>query len=67
VQVVLRAPKIHCGGCVAAVTDALRSLPGVTRAEADAVSKEVRVEYDPARVNEADIRAAMASAGFPAG
>ena len=63
---VYKAPRIHCSGCVATVTGALRKLPGVERVEASDETKEVRVDFDPSRVTDAQIRAAMAAAGFPA-
>jgi len=64
-QATLKVPKIHCSGCVTTVTAAVRQLPGVQRVEASDVTREVQVEFDPARVDEARIRGALAAVGYP--
>lgn len=61
----LKVPRIHCSGCVRTVTTAVQKLAGVERVEASDATKEVRVEFDPARVDEAKIRGALASVGYP--
>jgi len=65
-QATLKVPKIHCSGCVNTVTTAVRKLPGVTNVEASDFNKEVKIEFDPAAVDEAKIRSALASVGYPA-
>lgn len=62
----LKVPKIRCDGCVATVERTLSALPGVERAAASEQSKEVRITFDPARVSEAQLRASLTSAGYPA-
>ncbi|CAA9560554.1 MAG: hypothetical protein AVDCRST_MAG49-2516 [uncultured Thermomicrobiales bacterium] len=65
-QATLTAPDISCGHCVATVQTALGTLDGVRRAEADATTKQVLVEFDPDRVSEARIREVLDEAGYPA-
>jgi len=52
-QATLKVPKIHCSGCVNTVTTAVKQLPGVTTVQASDATKEVRIEFDPAAVDEA--------------
>lgn len=62
----LKVPRIHCSGCVNTVTTAVQRLAGVQRVEASEVTKEIKVEFDPARVDETKIRSTLASVGYPA-
>lgn len=64
-QTILTAPKIHCDGCAQTIRDALTLLQGVQGIEVDVNRKKVTVTYDPARLPLAEIRTAMARAGFP--
>ena len=59
-------PKIHCGGCEQTVTTAVTKLPGVAKVQASATTKKVLVEFNPANVDEAKIRDALKSVGYPA-
>lgn len=57
-------------GCCAvmaddAIRDELLSLPGVSRVEVDITTGRILVEFDPARVTEAEIAAALAGLGYP--
>jgi copper chaperone len=65
-QATLKIPRIHCSGCVNTVTTAVKKLPGVTSVEASDATKEVTIEFDPARVDEARIRSTLAAVGYPA-
>lgn len=65
-QATLKVPRIHCSGCVNTVTNAVRKLPGVQTVQASDVSKQITVEFDPARVDETKIRSALAAVGYPA-
>jgi len=56
--------QMDCGGCENAVRTILRLTDGVLRAEADHRRSEVRVQFDPARVTEGELRATLADAGF---
>jgi copper chaperone CopZ len=63
---VFRVPRIRCEGCAQTITQALAGVSGVTGTRVAVAEKEVRVACDPARVDEAGIRQALAGAGFPA-
>jgi len=65
-QATLKVPKIHCSGCVNTVTNTVKKLPGVTSVVANDATKEVKIEFDAAAVDEAKIRNALASVGYPA-
>ncbi len=59
--------KVHgmsCAHCHAAVTKALRDVPGVTSAEVDGPKAEARVGYDPAKVTVAQLTKAVEDAGY---
>lgn len=53
-----------CGGCVAHVQDALKALPGVTKAKADLASGMVEAEYD-SPATPAMMAEALGKAGYP--
>lgn len=55
---------MHCGGCENAVRTILRMTDGVLRAEADHRQSEVRVQFDPDRVTEEQLRLKLADSGF---
>ncbi len=62
---VYRVPKIKCEGCVETITKALSGLPGVLATEVRIPAKEVRVEFDAARLEEGRVRQTLVEAGFP--
>jgi copper chaperone len=55
-------PDMTCGGCVGAVTRAIRAIDGMARIETDLVVREIRVT---SRSSEAAISAALEKAGYP--
>jgi copper chaperone CopZ len=55
---------MHCGGCERAISQAVRSVPGVGSARADFVAGEVEVTFDPGQTDLDAIRAAVRDAGF---
>jgi Cu+-exporting ATPase len=57
---------MHCVGCTIAVEGAVEKLAGVKRAEANYARQYVDVEYDEARVTEAEIVTAVERAGYSA-
>ena len=61
----LTAPDISCEHCVATITKAVGGLTGVSTVAADEQTKQVRVEYDPARVSLAQIEATLDDEGYP--
>ncbi|PIX74744.1 MAG: heavy metal transporter, partial [Rhodocyclales bacterium CG_4_10_14_3_um_filter_68_10] len=63
----LKVRGMSCQGCVKSVTNVLEALPGVARAEVSLERAEARVEYEAARVGEAQMKQAVADAGFEAG
>lgn len=62
----LTAPDISCAHCVATVTEAVNALDGIERVAANEQTKLVVVEFQPERVSETQIRAALDEAGYPA-
>ncbi|MDP9379435.1 MAG: cation transporter [Chloroflexota bacterium] len=64
-EVVLNAPDISCGHCVATINKAVGQVDGVRRVEANEATKQVAVEYDPGRVSLAQIESVMDDAGYP--
>jgi copper chaperone CopZ len=62
---VFQVPKIKCEGCAETITRALTGLSGVSATRVSVPTREVRVEFDPARVDADRVRAALAAAGFP--
>ena len=64
-HVTVTAPDISCGHCVATVKEAVGNLPGVASVEADADSKRVEIDFDPGRVSQVQIEAALDEAGYP--
>jgi copper chaperone len=61
----LTAPDISCGHCVTTVKEAVGTLPGVTRVEADSSTKRVDIDFNPSRVTLVQIEAALDEAGYP--
>jgi copper chaperone CopZ len=55
-----------CSGCEYNVTTALRLVAGVLEAEADHVSGEVEVRYDPGTTGLAELAAAVRAGGYRA-
>jgi Cu+-exporting ATPase len=55
---------MHCAGCVAAVEDAIRSVPGVTSADVGLVNQEARVSFVPGVVDPKTIQRAVEDAGY---
>ena len=58
--------KLHCGGCVAAVTKAVRGIKGVKESSVPADLATVWVVYDTRAVKPADVEAALVAIGKPA-
>lgn len=63
-QITLRVTGMHCDGCENRLQKALGRLDGVRRATADHNSGEVRVAFDPARINVQALRACVEDAGY---
>jgi copper ion binding protein len=61
----LKAPDISCMHCVGAIKRAVSRLEGVSAVEGDPTTKEVKVTFDPAKVDLPKIREAMTEEGYP--
>lgn len=59
----LELPNMTCGGCVNRVTRAIREIDPTAQVETDLANRSVAVTTDK---SEADIRTAVAAAGYPA-
>ncbi len=64
--VILKIEGMNCQHCVAAVTKALSSVPGVNKAEVDLAKGSARVEFDPAKTGAAVLIAAVEDQGYTA-
>ena len=64
-QAVLSVPDISCEHCARTVTNALTPLAGVERVAVDIPAKRVTVDYAPARVDVAQMSAALAEEDYP--
>ena len=62
----IKVEGMTCGGCVASVKRALQQVEGVANVDVSLDEAQARVEYDPARVNESQLRTAIEDAGFDA-
>jgi len=59
----LRVPDMKCGGCLGAVTRAIRTVDEAVQIEADLESREIRISSDEP---EAAILNVLREAGYPA-
>ena len=57
-------PNIHCMGCVQAIKNELRELPGVSSVNGDARSRQIEIEFD-APANWEAIVAALTEIEYP--
>jgi copper chaperone len=64
-EITLTAPDISCGHCVQTVQKAVGGLDGVSFVKADETTKQVIVRFDPQRVSQGAIEAAMDEEGYP--
>jgi copper ion binding protein len=64
-EITLTAPDISCGHCVQTVQKAVGGLEGVSFVQADEATKQVVVRFDPERVSQGAIEAAMDEEGYP--
>ncbi len=64
--IVFEVPGLTCPTCVAPVKKTLALTDGVTAVRVDWRARRVEVEVEVGKVTEADLRARLESAGFPA-
>ena len=65
-EITLEVPAIHCDSCVKTITQTLQALPTVVIADADPLTKLVRLEFEESAVSIGDIREALDEVGFSA-
>jgi copper chaperone CopZ len=61
----LTVPRIRCEGCAETIRAALGRLPGVSTVRVAVTTREVHVDLDPVRTDEAAVREALGRAGYP--
>jgi copper chaperone len=64
--IVLGVEGMTCGHCVMRVTKALTGLKGVKEAKVELEAKKATVTYDPSKVDEKAMIAAIVEAGYQA-
>jgi len=64
--IVLAVEGMTCGHCVMKVTNALKALKGVKDAKVELEAKKATVTYDPSKVDEKAMIAAIVEVGFQA-
>jgi P-type Cu+ transporter len=65
-QCILDVSGMDCASCVAHVSKAAASLPGVTKADVNLARGRAVVQFDPAQVAPEQIASAITDAGYPA-
>lgn len=61
---ILDVTGMTCGGCVKSIERALGALPGMVSVAASLQRKQVEIEYDELRLDDAAVRGALESAGY---
>lgn len=59
-----QASPLRCAACATRACEALGQVPGVSKVDCDSAGSSVRVEFDPARVSEADLSVEMERFGL---
>jgi len=62
----LRVEGMDCEGCVKSVTRMLSGVPGVQKVDVSLAQASVTVTYDPAKAGIAEMKKAVARAGYKA-
>ncbi len=65
-ETVVFTTNIHCDNCKKRVENDLPFRKGVKDVKADAETKKVEIEYDPAKTNVATLRTAIEKLGYTA-
>ncbi len=63
-EVKLNVPDMDCDHCIMRVTSAAKAA-GAEDVQVDLASKQVNVRFDPSKVTEQQLHAALAEAGYP--
>lgn len=56
--------KLHCAGCEARVSNALRRVPGVTDVAASAETQHITVTIDPSHATPEQVQAKLEQMGY---
>ncbi len=62
--VTLGISGMTCGGCVRSVTNVLKALDGVAKAEVSLEKRSAVVDYDPGKVGIERLKRSVVEAGF---
>ncbi|MGH8071847.1 MAG: heavy-metal-associated domain-containing protein [Candidatus Entotheonellia bacterium] len=62
---ILNVPDISCQHCQRTITNALTPVVGVQRVTVDIPTKQVRVDYDEARVDVERLKAVLQEEDYP--
>ena len=62
--VTLGISGMTCGGCVRSVTNVLKALDGVTKAEVSLEKNSAVVDFDPGKVKVEQLKRSVVEAGF---
>ena len=62
--VTLGISGMTCGGCVRSVSNVLKALDGVTKAEVSLERNNAVVDYDPGKVKVEQLKRSVVEAGF---
>jgi len=62
--VTLAISGMTCGGCVRSVTNVLKALDGVAKADVSLEKKSAVVDYDPGKVQLEQLKRSVVEAGF---
>jgi len=65
-EIEFSVPSMVCDGCADKIRRKLTALPGVAAVKSRLWRKRVRVRFDPSKVEDAQIRAALDTAGYRA-
>ncbi len=60
----LNITGMHCASCSALITRKLKKTPGVEEANVNYAANKARVRFDPSKVHEHDLVAAVKAAGY---
>ncbi len=62
--VTLGVQGMTCGGCVRSVTNVLKGVEGVSKAEVSLEQQRAQVEFDPQKVKVEQLKRAIEDAGY---
>ncbi len=63
-KIQLHITGMHCANCSSSVEKGLKKTPGIRQAAVNLASEKASIEYDPAKINLAQIQKVVADIGF---